>query len=296
MTGEGTGSMAEGSEPKGKNDGSPAPPGTWVKCPGCDEILYRRELEQTEWVCHSCNHHFGISRDGISVEEYLGLLLDPGSFIELFGGITSVDPLGFKDSTRYKDRLAKATATGRREAVITGRGNLDGLPLHIAVMDFGFLGGSMASAVGEKITRTAQEALRAETPLVIVSASGGARMQEGIFSLMQMAKTSALLGRIAAAELPYISILTHPTTGGVTASFASLGDVILAEPGALIGFAGQRVIEQTIKQKLPEGFQRSEFLLEHGMIDRIVPRREMRGVLSTLLRQFMDARAVRGAA
>jgi acetyl-CoA carboxylase carboxyl transferase subunit beta len=288
--------MAEGPEPKGKSDGSPVPPGTWVKCPGCDEILYRRELEQTQWVCHACNHHFGISRDGISVEEYLGLLLDSGSFFELFGGITSVDPLGFKDSTRYKDRLAKAAATGRREAVITGRGTLDGLPLHIAVMDFGFLGGSMASAVGEKIARTAQEALRAETPLVIVSASGGARMQEGIFSLMQMAKTSALLGRIAAAELPYISILTHPTTGGVTASFASLGDVILAEPGALIGFAGQRVIEQTIKQKLPEGFQRSEFLLEHGMIDRIVPRKEMRGVLSTLLRQFMDARAVRGTA
>jgi acetyl-CoA carboxylase carboxyl transferase subunit beta len=296
MTGEGTGRMAEGPEPKGKNDGSPPPPGTWVKCPGCDEILYRRELEQTEWVCHSCNHHFGISRDGISVEEYLGLLLDPGSFFELFGGITSVDPLGFKDSTRYKDRLAKATATGRREAVVTGRGTLDGLPLHIAVMDFGFLGGSMASAVGEKITRTAQEALRAETPLVIVSASGGARMQEGIFSLMQMAKTSALLNRIAEAQLPYVSILTHPTTGGVTASFASLGDVILAEPGALIGFAGQRVIEQTIKQKLPEGFQRSEFVLEHGMIDRIVPRRDMRGVLSTLLRQFMDARAVRGTA
>ena len=208
----------------------------------------------------------------------------------------SVDPLGFKDSTRYKDRLAKATATGRREAVITGRGTLDGLPLHIAVMDFGFLGGSMASVVGEKLTRTAQEALRAETPLVIVSASGGARMQEGILSLMQMAKTSALLGRIAAAGLPYIVILTDPTTGGVTASFAFLGDVIVAEPGALIGFAGPRVIEQTIRQKLPEGFQRSEFLLEHGMIDRIVPRKEMRGVLSILLRQFMDARAVRGTA
>jgi acetyl-CoA carboxylase carboxyl transferase subunit beta len=287
---------AEGTEPKAKDDGSPVPPGTWVKCPGCDEILYRHELEQTVWVCHSCNHHFGISRDGISVEEYVALMVDPGSFTELFSNITSVDPLGFKDSVRYKDRLAKATATGRREAVVTGRGTLDGLPLHLAVMDFGFLGGSMASAVGEKITRTAQEALHAETPLVIVSSSGGARMQEGIFSLMQMAKTSALLGRMADAALPYISILTHPTTGGVTASFASLGDVILAEPGALVGFAGQRVIEQTIKQKLPEGFQRSEFLLEHGMVDRIVPRKEMRSTLSTLLRQFMDARAARGTA
>lgn len=288
--------MAEAPQPKGKDDGSGVPAGTWVKCPGCDEILYRRELEKTEWVCHRCNHHFGISRDGISVEEYIGLLVDPGSFTEMFSGITSVDPLGFKDSVRYKDRLAKATATGRREAVVTGLGTLDGLPLHLAVMDFGFLGGSMASAVGEKITRTAREALRAETPLIIVSASGGARMQEGIFSLMQMAKTSVLLAQLAEARLPYLSILTHPTTGGVTASFASIGDVILAEPGALIGFAGQRVIEQTIKQKLPEGFQRAEFLLEHGMIDRIVPRREMRGVVSTLLRQFMDARAAHGVA
>ncbi len=288
--------MADRAESKGKDDGSPAPPGTWVKCPGCDEILSRQGLEQALWVCQSCDHHFGISRDGISALEYVNLLVDPGSFTELFGGITSVDPLGFRDSIRYKDRLAKATAGGRREAVITGRGSLDGLPLHLAVMDFGFLGGSMASAVGEKITRTAQEALRAETPLVIVSSSGGARMQEGIFSLMQMAKTSALLARLAEAHLPFVSICTHPTTGGVTASFASLGDVILAEPGALIGFAGQRVIEQTIKQKLPEGFQRSEFLLEHGMIDRIVPRREMRETLSTLLRQFMDARSARGSA
>jgi acetyl-CoA carboxylase carboxyl transferase subunit beta len=288
--------MAEAPQPKGKDDGSGTPPGTWVKCPGCGEILYRRELEKTEWVCHRCSHHFGISRDGISVEEYIALLVDAGSFTELFSGITSVDPLGFKDSVRYKDRLAKATAAGRREAVTTGRGTLDGLPLHLAVMDFGFMGGSMASAVGEKITRTAREALRAETPLVIVAASGGARMQEGIFSLMQMAKTSVLLAQLAEARLPYISILTHPTTGGVTASFASIGDVILAEPGALIGFAGQRVIEQTIKQKLPEGFQRAEFLLEHGMIDRIVSRRDMRGVVSTLLRQFMHARAAHGAA
>jgi acetyl-CoA carboxylase carboxyl transferase subunit beta len=253
-------------------------------------------LEQAAWVCHRCQHHFGISRDGISVEEYAALITDEGTFVELFAGVTSVDPLGFKDSARYKDRLAKATATGRREAVVTGRGVLDGQPYHLAVMDFGFLGGSMASAVGEKISRLALEALRLGTPLVIISSSGGARMQEGIFSLMQMAKTSALLAKMAEAGLPYISILTHPTTGGVTASFASLGDVILAEPGALIGFAGPRVIQQTIKQELPEGFQRSDFLLHHGMVDRIVPRRDMRTMLSTLLREFMDARAARGRA
>ena len=271
------------------------PPGIWVECPEGGEILYRRDVEQNRWVCGRCQYHFGIAKEGMSARGYAEDLCDPGSFEELFPGITSRDPLGFKDSIRYKDRLMKAMAAGGHEAVLTGRCTLEGMPLALAVMDFGFLGGSMASAVGEKISRLIEVAIKAEIPVIIVSASGGARMQEGIYSLMQMAKTSAQLARLAEMGLPYISILTHPTTGGVTASFASLGDVILAEPKALIGFAGPRVIEQTIKQELPAGFQRSEFLLEHGMVDRIVTRGELPGVVATLLRWCADARAARSA-
>jgi len=285
--------MADRPDAARQAEGPKTPGGTWVKCPGCGEILYRKELARDLWVCGRCSHHFGISRDGISVGEYIGVLLDPDTFEEHFSGITSVDPLSFKDSMRYRDRVAKAQASGRNEAVVCGRGLIDGLPVWLGVMDFAFLGGSMASAVGEKLSRLIEAALQSGDPVIIVSSSGGARMQEGIFSLMQMAKTSAQLARLAERKVPYVSILTHPTTGGVTASFASLGDVILAEPEALIGFAGPRVIEQTIKQELPAGFQRSEFLLEHGMVDRIVPRREMRQVVSTLLRHFHDGRTAR---
>ncbi len=271
-------------------------PGIWVKCPECNEILYRKDVERTQWVCARCQYHFGISRDGIPAREYAELLADPGSFTELFAGITSLDPLGFKDSQRYRDRILKATAGGAREAVLTGRARLEEHPVLLAVMDFTFLGGSMASAVGEKLSRLIEEGIGTRTPVIIVSSSGGARMQEGIFSLMQMAKTSAQLARLAEQGVPYISVLTHPTTGGVTASFASLGDFIVAEPKALVGFAGPRVIEQTIKQELPAGFQRSEFLLDHGMVDRIVPRGELRSTLATLLAWCRDARARQGAA
>jgi len=272
----------DGPQPQTKRE---TPDGIWLKCPDCSEILYRKEVEQNQWVCVRCSHHFRIS-----AADYVKLLVDPDSFTELFAGITSVDPLKFQDSARYADRIKNATAGGLREAVVTGRARLEGDELCLAVMEFGFMGGSMASAVGEKLARLADTSWEAEIPLVIVSASGGARMQEGILSLMQMAKTSVQLARLAEKRIPYISIMIHPTTGGVTASFASLGDVILAEPKALIGFAGPRVIEQTIKQELPPGFQRSEFLLEHGMVDRIVSRKEMRSTLASLLRFFKEAR------
>lgn len=285
--------MGRKGEERKEPGASAVPPGIWVKCPECGEILYRRDLEKSRWVCGRCHYHFGIAREGMSARAYAEELCDPGSFEELFAGITSRDPLGFKDSMRYKDRLLKAMAAGGHEAVLTGRARLEGMPLALGVMDFGFLGGSMASAVGEKLARLIGVGIDGEIPVVIVSASGGARMQEGIFSLMQMAKTSVQLARLAEAGLPYVSILTHPTTGGVTASFASLGDFILAEPKALIGFAGPRVIEQTIKQELPPGFQRSEFLLEHGMVDRLVTRGELATTLATLLRWCRDARAAR---
>jgi acetyl-CoA carboxylase carboxyl transferase subunit beta len=283
----GIGGRGEGRK---EADSGKASPGIWVKCPECGEILYRKEVEQARWVCGRCQYHFGISRDGMAAREYVDMLVDPGSFEELFAGITSLDPLEFKDSLRYRDRVAKATAAGGREAIITGRGTLEGDPVLIAVMDFTFLGGSMASAVGEKISRMLEAGIRGEIPAIIVSSSGGARMQEGILSLMQMAKTSAQLARLAELGVAYVAIQTHPTTGGVTASFASLGDFILAEPRALIGFAGPRVIEQTIRQELPEGFQRSEFLLDHGFVDRIVTRGELRSTVASLLRWCRDAR------
>lgn len=259
------------------------PSDVFDKCPDCGEILYRARLEQNLRVCPHCGHH-----SQVSAEDYLQLLIDDGEYEELFAELRSADPLGFVDLKPYPDRLAAAERkTGRGDAVRTVAGRLDQLPIGLAVMDFDFIGGSMGSVVGEKIARLGRRSLDRNEPLVIVSASGGARMMEGILSLMQMAKTSAMLARLHAASIPFISVLTHPTTGGVTASYAMLGDVIIAEPGALVGFAGPRVIEQTIKQELPKGFQRAEFLLEHGMVDRIVDRRELKLEIARVLRHLL---------
>ena len=255
------------------------PKGVWVKCPLSGEIVFNKDLESNQMVVPKSGYHFRIS-----APERLRHLLDPGSFQELAAGIRAADPLGFVDSQPYPDRLMRYEKdSGLEEAVVCGTGRIHGIPVALAVMDFRFCGGSMGGATGEKITRAIETALREKIPCLIFSAAGGARMQEGIFSLMQMAKTSAALARLAAARLPYISILTDPTTGGVTASFATLGDVILAEPGALIGFAGARVIKETTKQTLPAGFQSAEFLLKHGLIDQIVTRLEMRDRLRDLL-------------
>ncbi len=259
------------------------PSDVFDKCPDCGEILYRNRLVQNLYVCPACGHHLRID-----AEDYVGLLMDEGGFTAMDTGMRSADPLKFKDLKAYPDRLKAAERkTGRGDAVITGHGPIDGIPAHLAVMDFSFIGGSMGSVVGEKIARAADRAHEAKEPMIVVSASGGARMMEGILSLMQMAKTSAALARLHEDGTPYISILTNPTTGGVTASYAMLGDVILAEPGALIGFAGPRVIEQTIKQELPEGFQRAEFLLEHGMVDAIVDRRAMKSRVAGFLRHML---------
>ena len=256
--------------------------GLWIKCESCKQIMYRPEVERAGRVCPKCHYPFRIT-----ARERIAILADPGSFEEHETGLTTADPLGFKDTKRYRDRVrAAAQKTGLGEAVVTGIARLGGLPLVLGVFEFGFLGGSMGSVVGEKLTRAIELAIAKHLPLVIVSASGGARMQEGILSLMQMAKTAAALERLAAERLPYISVLTDPTTGGVTASFAMLGDVILAEPKALIGFAGPRVIEQTIRQQLPQEFQRAEFLLEHGMIDLIVSRKRLKETVSSLVGFF----------
>ena len=253
--------------------------GIFVKCIECDAALYRRELEESLQVCPHCNHHFRIG-----ARERLTIIYDDAEYEELDADVISGDPLEFTDTKPYKQRLEQARrATGLPEAVITARGKIGGHIAFVGAMDFSFLGGSMGSAVGEKITRIIERAVEARGAVVTVSASGGARMQEGTLSLMQMAKISAALARLDDARLPFISVLTDPTTGGVTASFAMLGDVILAEPKALIGFAGPRVIEQTIRQKLPKGFQSAEFLLEHGMIDAVVDRRELRATLVKLL-------------
>ncbi len=255
------------------------PEGLWTKCQNCRETLYSKDLEKNLNVCPKCNHHFRISA-GKRIE----LLLDEGSFVEFDGDMVSVDVLEFKDSKSYQERIDAALAKGgSKDAVICGEGKIEGSPVQVAIFDFSFMGGSMGSVVGEKITRAIERSIDNKMPLVIVSASGGARMQESILSLMQMAKTSMALARLRALGLPYISVLTDPTTGGVTASFAMLGDVNLAEPKALIGFAGPRVIEQTIRQKLPEGFQRAEYLLEHGMIDLIVERKDMRQKLAQII-------------
>jgi acetyl-CoA carboxylase carboxyl transferase subunit beta len=255
------------------------PKGVWVKCPASGEIVFNKDLEANQMVVPKSGYHFRIS-----APERLKNLLDPDTFRELAAGIRAADPLNFVDSQPYPERLKKYERdSGLKEAVVCGTGKLHGIPVAMAVMDFRFCGGSMGGATGEKITRTIETALREKIPCIIFSAAGGARMQEGIFSLMQMAKTTAALGRLAAAGLPFVSVLTDPTTGGVTASFATLGDVILAEPGALIGFAGARVIKETTKQTLPAGFQSAEFLLKHGLIDQIVSRLEMRDRLRDIL-------------
>ncbi|MCD6581996.1 MAG: acetyl-CoA carboxylase carboxyltransferase subunit beta [Desulfuromusa sp.] len=258
------------------------PEGVWTKCKNCQEIIYAKEVQRNLNVCPKCDYHFRIS-----ARERIDLILDEGSFVETDAHMRSIDFLDFKDTKKYKDRIKAAIKkAGDGDAVICGAGNLDGLPVVVAVFDFSFMGGSMGSVVGEKITRIIEKGLETNAPVLIFSSSGGARMQESIMSLMQMAKTSAALAKLKAAGIPFISVLTDPTTGGVTASFAMLGDLNIAEPRALIGFAGPRVIEQTIRQTLPDGFQRSEYLLEHGMIDMIIPRKEMKQKLSELLRIF----------
>lgn len=271
-------------KPLKSEDRRDVPADVFDKCDGCGEILYREKLAQNLNVCPACGFHFRISAD-----QYLGVLVDEGSFDELDADLRSADPLGFVDLKAYTDRVQAAEKkVGRGDAVLTGTGTLHGVPVAVAIMDFRFIGGSMGSVVGEKIARAARRALADERALLIVTASGGARMMEGIYSLMQMAKTSAVLARLHEAGLPFVSILTDPTTGGVTASYAMLGDVNLAEPGALIGFAGPRVIEETIKQELPSDFQKAEFLLEHGMVDRIVDRRRLKGTVALILRHMRN--------
>ena len=261
---------------------SRVPEGLWVKCPSCGRIIYNKELQASLQVCPKCAHHFRIS-----ASERLNMLFD-GAWKERDAGLRSTDPLEFTDTKKYRDRLRAAIATsGLNDAVIVATGEIDHVPAVVAAMEYSFIGGSMGVVVGEKITRAAELSLSSRAPLVVVSASGGARMMEGALSLMQMAKISAALGRLDRAGIPYISLLTDPTTGGVTASFAMLGDVNIAEPKALIGFAGPRVIEQTIRQKLPDGFQRAEFLLDKGFVDLVVDRRELKATLARLLRQML---------
>jgi acetyl-CoA carboxylase carboxyl transferase subunit beta len=263
---------------------SRVPEGLWVKCPGCAQIIYNKDLDKNQQVCPKCAHHFRIN-----AADRLRALFDNGEWTEHFPNLTSNDPLKFTDTKPYRDRLRKTMATtGINDAVLIATGTLDGLEIVVAAMEYSFIGGSMGVVVGEKITRAIEMALERRAPVVIISCSGGARMMEGALSLMQMAKVSAALARLDRGRLPFISVLTDPTTGGVTASFAMLGDLNIAEPKALIGFAGPRVIEQTIRQTLPEGFQRSEFLLEHGMLDLIVDRRELKTTLARALR-FMGA-------
>ena len=251
----------------------------WVKCPGCQDILFRKEIERRLNVCPKCGHHLRLT-----VDQRVVLLADRGSFEEIDADLTSTDPLGFHDSIGYPERVRLAKEkTGKQEALLSGLCTIEGRRVALGLFDFGFLGGSMGSVVGEKLTRLAERALAERIPLVVASASGGARMQEGILSLMQMAKVSAALERLREAAVPYISVLTDPTTGGVAASLAMLGDLNVAEPGALIGFAGPRVIEQTIGHTLPEGFQTSEFLLAHGMVDLVVERRLLKATLAKLI-------------
>jgi acetyl-CoA carboxylase carboxyl transferase subunit beta len=250
--------------------------GLWVKCEDCKQILWKKDLENSLLCCPKCNHHFKMGS-----RARLEMLFDDGRYTEHDVGLASTDPLQFKDTKSYSDRLRQAERnTGLKDAVITGEGQLEGKPAIICAMEFQFIGGSMGAVVGEKVTRAIDRCIDQKLPLVVVSCSGGARMMEGAISLMQMSKISAALARLDEVRKPYISVLTDPTTGGVTASFAMLGDLNIAEPGALIGFAGPRVIEQTIRQKLPPGFQRAEFLLAHGMLDAIVPRKELKSFLA----------------
>jgi acetyl-CoA carboxylase carboxyl transferase subunit beta len=266
-----------------KDQPSRVPEGLWVKCPGCSQAIYNKELATNANVCPKCAHHFRLT-----AAERLRLLFD-GEWTEHDPNLTSTDPLGFTDTKPYKVRLkAGEQATGLKDAVIVATGAIDGIRTVVAAMEYGFIGGSMGVVVGEKIARAIERAMAESCPIVIVCCSGGARMMEGALSLMQMAKICGALARLDRARLPYVSVLTDPTTGGVTASFAMLGDLNIAEPKALIGFAGPRVIEQTIRQKLPEGFQRSEFLLEKGMLDLVIDRREMKAAIANALR-FMGA-------
>jgi len=261
---------------------SKVPEGLWVKCDNCRQILYNKELARNFKICPKCNFHFRLS-----APERLRMLFDDEKYVELDSNLRSADPLKFRDSKKYRDRLRDAEEqVGTSDAIVIGSGTMEGMPVLIGAMEFFFMAGSMGSVVGEKLARAAERALAERKPLIVVSTSGGARMQEGILSLMQMAKISAALGRLAEGRIPYISVMTDPTTGGVTASYAMLGDLNVAEPNALIGFAGPRVIEQTIRQTLPEGFQRSEFLLEHGMLDFIVDRSEMKATLARCLRML----------
>jgi acetyl-CoA carboxylase carboxyl transferase subunit beta len=258
--------------------------GLWLKCESCSQIIWKKALEENFQVCPQCEHHFRID-----ARARLALLFDDGAYQEIDPGLTSTDPLHFSDSKTYTARLAAMQkATSLSDALISGAGKLDGRAVNICAMELKFIGGSMGTVVGEKITRAIERSVDRHSPLIIVSASGGARMQEGAISLMQLAKISAALMRLDEAKVPYISVLTDPTTGGVTASFAMLGDLNIAEPGALIGFAGPRVIEQTIRQKLPEGFQRSEFLLEHGFLDAIVKRGDMKTYIAQALKFLCD--------
>ena len=259
------------------------PEGVWEKCSGCGAVLYRPELERNLMVCPKCGHHHYIS-----ARDRLASLFDENSAQELWANLEPTDPLKFRDSKKYRDRVVAAQkSTGEKDALVTMSGKLKGRPLMAAAFEFAYMGGSMGSVVGEKFARAAEQALADRSALVCFSATGGARMQESLFSLMQMAKTSAALAKLRDAGVPYISVMTNPTTGGVSASLAMLGDINIGEPKALIGFAGPRVIEQTVRETLPEGFQRSEFLLEHGAIDRIVDRREMRDTLSDLFALLM---------
>jgi len=267
---------------KGPDRKVKVPEGLWTKCVSCGETIYTKDIENNLNVCPKCNHHYRVS-----ARQRLELLLDEGSFTEFDAGMVSVDSLDFKDTKSYQQRIDAALAKGgSKDAIICGAGRVEVTPVQICVFDFSFMGGSMGSVVGEKITRGIERALADRTPVIIVSASGGARMQESILSLMQMAKTSAALAKLREEGLPFVSILTDPTTGGVTASFAMLGDINMSEPKALIGFAGPRVIEQTIRQKLPEGFQRAEYLLDHGMVDVIVERSKMKSQLSSILKML----------
>jgi acetyl-CoA carboxylase carboxyl transferase subunit beta len=260
--------------------------GLWVKCDGCRQIIWKKDLEENLNVCPKCDHHFRID-----ARTRLALLLDDNRYEIFDSNLVSTDPLQFVDLKAYSSRLAQAQSdTGLTDAVINARGKLNDRPVIVSAMEYSFIGGSMGAVVGESITRAIEQSIQTKAPLIIVSASGGARMMEGVISLMQLAKISAALARLDEARVPYVSVLTDPTTGGVTASFAMLGDLNIAEPGALIGFAGPRVIEQTIRQKLPQGFQRSEFLLEHGMLDAIVPRKQLKPYVSRAL-DFMSRAA-----
>ncbi len=260
------------------------PEGLWIKCPECESVLYKAELERNQYVCPKCGHHMRIG-----ARQRLNYFFDENTAQEFAQTVKPVDILGFKDQKRYKDRLTAAQkSTGEQDALVTMVGEIEKLRVVAGAFEFKFMGGSMGSVVGEKFVRAVNKAIELDAPLIVFAASGGARMQESLFSLMQMAKTSAALGKLREKGLPFVSVLTDPTMGGVSASFAMLGDINVAEPKALIGFAGPRVIEQTVREKLPEGFQRSEFLLEHGAIDRIIDRRDMKHELALMCRMFLN--------